>query len=342
VRNFSFAPRKGRKIRVGSLDEHENTLPLELLVGPADEGRRLDRFVTERAGRYSRSWWQRQIRSGRVLVNGSPVKSGYALEVGDRVYLEPQGPAPAAATPVGIPLEVIYEDEDVVVVSKPKDLSVHPPGPSRAPTLAGALLARYGKLATAGGPLRPGIVHRLDRDTTGVIIAAKNDAAHAWLAAQFAARSVVKTYLAVVLGKVPFDEDVISAPIRRNRRHREMMTVGHEGRQAETRYRVIERFESFTLMEVQPKTGRTHQIRVHLQMIGHPIAADRQYGRGPIRAHEITGTGDEVVLARQALHALRLEIELPGGRGRRTFEAPWPEDIKRFVELLRLHKRGKG
>jgi len=323
----------------GVMEENNKEFPLELTAGDNGEGMRLDKYIVECVGGFSRSWWQRQIRSGAVLVNGEKVKTGYPLESGDKIYVNPTHIETPSARPVDMPLDIIYEDEDVVVVSKPPGLSVHPPGPSSMATLAGALVARYKKLATVGGLLRPGIVHRLDRDTTGVIIVARNDSAHAFLGAQFAARTTEKTYIATVLGEVAYDEDVIDAPIARHSRHRQMMTIAEGGRQAQTRYKVLERFDGFTLVELKPKTGRTHQIRLHMKSIGHPVAGDDLYGRGPIKAHEIVGHGDEIVLGRMALHALRLEIDLPGDRGRHTFEAPIPQDIAGFVELLRLHKK---
>jgi len=184
------------------------------------------------------------------------------------------------------------------------------------------------------------VVHRLDRDTTGLVVVARNDRAHAFMARQFAERTVKKRYIAVVLGALEFDEDVISGPIGRHPKRREMMTIRDGGRAAETFYRTIERFNGYTLVEVSPRTGRTHQIRVHMRRIGHPVAGDSLYGRGPVPMHEIAGRGEGVAMARQALHAEWLEIELPDGRGRRSFEAPWPEDLARFVELLRTFRKG--
>jgi len=313
--------------------------PQILVVTAEDEGSRLDRFLVECLGAHSRSWWQRRIRAGDVLVNGRAVKTGYALDAGDQVSIQAAQEPPPAIRPVDLPLDVLYEDDEVIVVSKSAGLVVHPPGPSELPTLAGALLARYGVLADASGPLRPGIVHRLDRDTSGVIIVARNDTVHAFLSRQFAERRVGKTYVAVVLGVVEYDEDIVSAPLARHPRRREMVAVSPDGREAQTRCRVVERFDGFTLMELHPSTGRTHQIRVHMAHLGHPVAGDALYGRGPVTAHEVTGRGDEAVMARQALHAFRLEIDLPGAAGRRVFEAPWPDDFSRFVALLRRHRR---
>jgi len=316
--------------------------PHRLAVGREQACRRLDLFLAGLFPALSRSAWQRLIRAGGVRVNGRRVKTGLMVEEGMMIDIE--APAQPAADqgiiPVRVDLNVLYEDDQALVLCKPAGVSVHASGSGdRQPTLAAAVAARYGALSSMGGAFRPGVVHRLDRDTSGVLIMARNDIAHAFLAAQFAARSAKKTYLAVVLGVVEFDEDIINAPIGRHSKHREMMVIRSNGRSAQTRYRTLERFDGYTLVELEPETGRTHQIRVHMRRIGHPVAGDALYGRGPVKVHEITGRGEGVAMGRQALHAQRLQIELPGGKGRRVFVAPWPEDIFAFVELLRRHRK---
>ncbi|MGH9656954.1 MAG: RluA family pseudouridine synthase, partial [Bryobacteraceae bacterium] len=240
---------------------------------------RLDQFVHARLPQYSRARVQEWIKSGRVRVNGQPARPSRALRAGDVIDAEPADPPPLRASPEDIPLAILYEDDDVVAIDKPAGMVVHSGAGVRSGTLVNALLHRFGSLSGAGGADRPGIVHRLDRHTSGVLLVAKNDAAHRHLAAQFAARRVRKVYLALVHGAVRAAEGRIERPVARDPVRRVRMTTRvATGRGAITDYRVLRRWKKFTLLEVRIGTGRTHQIRVHLSSLGHPVAGDSLYG----------------------------------------------------------------
>jgi 23S rRNA pseudouridine1911/1915/1917 synthase len=295
----------------------------------AEVGVRLDRALVGRFPAISRSRIQRLVKGGYATVNGHPTRPGRALAAGDRVEVLFEVETRPYALPERIPLRILHEDARMVVIDKPPGMSVHPGAGERRGTLANALAGLYGELSGIQGPMRPGIVHRLDKDTSGVIVVAKDDEAHQALAAQFKARTVHKTYLAVVQGRVEFDADLISLPIGRHPVHSERMAVRHDGsgRASETYYEVRERYERHTFVEVHPRTGRTHQIRVHMAALGHPLVADRLYGRV-----------DRVlrpVMARQALHAFRLEIRHPETGEEMAFEAPLPADMERLLAFLR-------
>jgi len=295
----------------------------------AEEGVRLDVALARRLPGVSRTRLQRLVRDGFATVNGRETRPGRALAAGDAVEVLLEVETRPYARPENLPLAILFEDEHMLAVDKPPGMSVHPGAGERLGTLANALAYRYGELSRVQGPLRPGIVHRLDKDTSGVLLVAKTDEAHASLAGQFKARTVHKTYLAVVHGAVEFDADLISLPIGRHPVKAERMTVRHDGsgRASETYYEVRERFRRHSLVEVHPRTGRTHQIRVHMATLGHPIVADRLYGRS-----------DRVlrpVMARQALHALRIEFRHPATGDETVLEAPVPADIARLLEFLR-------
>jgi len=289
----------------------------------ADRGKRIDQFLRERLPEYSRSRLQDWIEQGRVLVNGSPVKSSYTLKGIERTHVQPGELAPLRATPEDLPLEVLYEDADVIAINKPAGMVVHSGAGQHSGTLVNAVLHRFGKLSTVGGDLRPGIVHRLDRFTSGVILVARGDAAHRNLAGQFASRQVEKVYVALVHGRVKNDQGRIDTPIARDPVRRVRMTarLAH-GRQAITSYRVLQRFEKFTFLEVRIGTGRTHQIRVHLASIGHPVVGDKLYG-APVS-----------VLARYFLHARQITFTSPGTGERITVSAPLPEDLEIHLAAL--------
>jgi len=282
-----------------------------------DRGKRLDQFLRERLPQYSRARLQDWIEQGRVLVNGSPEKRSFLLKGSERIDVEPAELPPLRATPEDLPLEVLYEDDDVIAINKPAGMVVHTGAGQNSGTLVNAVLHRFGKLSTVGGDLRPGIVHRLDRFTSGVILIARNDAAHRHLAAQFASRQVEKIYLALVHGRVKNDEGRITTPIARDPIHRTRMTarLAH-GRQAITSYQVLKRFEGFTFLEVKIGTGRTHQIRVHLASIGHPVAGDKLYGAP-------AGT-----LGRYFLHAHQITFTSPSSGERITVTAPLPPELE--------------
>jgi 23S rRNA pseudouridine1911/1915/1917 synthase len=296
---------------------------------PPGDGRRADRVVADAVG-LSRSYVQRLIEEGRLTFDGRPVKSNTVLEPGSRLELDiPERPA-AAIEAEEMPLDVVYEDEDVLIIDKPAGLVTHP-APGRASgTLVNALLARggveaYGRVA---GAERPGIVHRLDRDTSGLIVVARNDRAQTALMAQLKARRVKKTYLALVSGSVTAEIGRIEAPIGRDARRFARMAVLPTGRPSATGYRVRERFEGWTLLEIDLLTGRTHQIRVHLASIGHPVAGDRVYATGAARKGP---DGSQ----RLFLHAWRIEFASPSSERLIRAEAPLPADLADVLQRLR-------
>jgi len=291
-------------------------------------GKRLDQALHERFPEFSRSRLQDWIRRERVLVNGAAARSSRLLRVGDRIDVEPAEPAPLRAAPEAIPLRVLYEDPDFVAIDKPAGMVVHAGAGVHSGTLVNALLGRFQQLSALGGDLRPGIVHRLDRFTSGVILVAKNDAAHRALAAQFAGRQVEKTYLALVHGTVAADRGRIDTPIARDPRHRTRMTARlGSGRAAWTEYRALSRHAGFTFLEVRIGTGRTHQIRVHLSSIGHPVAGDRLYG-APANNQARPPRG------RFFLHAHRIRFQHPFTGQPVEIESPLPEDLRRWIEQL--------
>ncbi len=259
-------------------------------------------FLQEQLPQYSRSRVQQWIKGGRARIAGAAARASTRLRGTETVEVEPAEPPPLRAAPEDLPLKILYEDADVIAADKPAGMIVHAGAGHASGTLVNALLYRFGALSGAGGPLRPGIVHRLDRYTSGVLLVARNDAAHRNLAGQFAARKVEKVYLALVHGTVKPDQGRIEKPVSRDPVRRVRMTARRsEGRAAVTEYRVLRRFKGFTLLEVRIKTGRTHQIRVHFASIGHPVAGDRLYG-APARA------GDRPPLERFFLHAHRIRF----------------------------------
>jgi 23S rRNA pseudouridine1911/1915/1917 synthase len=289
----------------------------------ADRGKRLDQFLRERLPQYSRARLQDWIEQGRVLVNGSREKRSFLLKGAERIDVEPGELAPLRATPEDLPLEVLYEDGDVIAINKPAGMVVHTGAGQHSGTLVNAVLHRFGKLSSVGGDLRPGIVHRLDRFTSGVILIARNDAAHRQIAEQFASRQVEKIYLALVHGRVKTDQGSIRTPIARDPIRRTRMTARlARGRQASTSYQVLKRFVKFTFLEVKIGTGRTHQIRVHLASIGHPVVGDKLYG-APASA-----------LGRYFLHARQITFTSPSTGERITLSAPMPADLENYLATL--------
>lgn len=291
-------------------------------------GGRLDRLLVPLLPDLSRTRIQRLIREGHVLVEDRPVtKPGYRLEGGEWIEVDLPPAAPSRLEPEPIPLDVVFENEDVIVVNKPAGMVVHPSAGHPSGTLVHAALAHAPDLRGVGGELRPGVVHRLDKDTSGLILLAKHDAAHRWLQAQFKQRQVEKMYLALVDRHPPTPVGRIEAPIGRDPRYRQRMAVVPEGRgrEAITEYRRLEAFPEHELLEVHPITGRTHQVRVHLAFLGCPVAGDRVYGRRK----------PSVPLERHFLHAARLRLRLPGDEVPRTFEAPLPDELEAVLDLLR-------
>ncbi|MBM3949574.1 MAG: RluA family pseudouridine synthase [SAR202 cluster bacterium] len=281
---------------------------------------RLDLFVTRRRPELSRARVQRLIEEGHVTVDGAPAKSSLKPEAGQTVRVEVPEATTSYLEAQAIPLKVVYEDQDILVVDKPAGMTVHPAPGHKAGTLANALLARIHDLQDIGGRLRPGIVHRLDKDTSGLLVVAKNDAAFASLTAQFKARHVHKTYLALVQGTPHPKEASIEAPVGRSRRDRKRMAVVEDGRPSVTHYRVVRGFRGYAMVEAMPVTGRTHQIRVHLASIGHPVVGDATYGKA------------EPKLGRQFLHAARLELALPSTGRMVEFASPLPPQLEAFLE----------
>jgi 23S rRNA pseudouridine1911/1915/1917 synthase len=301
---------------------------LRLSAEPTDAGKRLDHLLHERLPEFSRSRIQVWIRDGRAPVNGSAVRASYLVRAGDSIEVEPAAAPPLHASPEAIPLEVLYEDEDVVAIDKPAGMVVHAGAGVHEGTLVNALLHRFAALSGIGGALRPGIVHRLDRFTSGVLLVARNDAAHRHLAAQFSGRQVEKTYLALVHGSVAQPSGRIERPIARDPVHRTRMTSRlAQGRAAWSEYRVLRRFERFTLLEVKIGTGRTHQIRVHLSSIGHPVAGDKLYGAPEV----IPGTEP---LVRYFLHAHQIRFRQPSNGEEMQITSPLPPELERWMAKL--------
>jgi 23S rRNA pseudouridine1911/1915/1917 synthase len=293
---------------------------LWLESSPVDRGKRLDQFLRERLPQYSRARLQDWIEQRRVLVNGSPEKRSFLLKGTERIHVQPGELAPLRATPEDLPLDVLYEDADVIAINKPAGMVVHTGAGQHSGTLVNALLHRFGKLSTAGGDLRPGIVHRLDRFTSGVILVARNDTAHRNLAGQFASREVEKIYLALVHGRVKNDQGSITTPIARDPIRRIRMTARlATGRKASTSYQVLKRFDKFTFLEVKIGTGRTHQIRVHLASIGHPVVGDKLYG------------APASTLGRYFLHARQITFTSPSTGERIALSAPLPPDLEDYL-----------
>lgn len=297
-----------------------------------DAGARLDRFLASQVLNLSRTRIQELIVEGRAHVNGKPAKAAHKIEEGNKIEIEPAARPPLAAMPEDLPLEILYEDEDVVAINKPAGMTVHLGAGIQSGTLVNALLGRYAKLSSGGGTDRPGIVHRLDKETSGVILVARNDNAHRSLAEQFHTRTVEKTYIALVHGKFSKDAGMIDLPISRDTRRRtRMTTISLTGRAARTSWRVRARIGNFTLVEVGLHTGRTHQIRVHFSALKHPVVGDTAYGA----ARQIKlGTVSLPELGRNFLHAARICFSHPRTGERLDVRAPLPADLRGFLQRL--------
>ncbi|OUQ27203.1 RNA pseudouridine synthase [Lachnoclostridium sp. An131] len=297
-------------------------------VDTAGAGRRLDQYLSECEPELTRSYLQKLIRDGSVLLEGRPAKAGVKLSQGMKIELTLPEAKELEILPEELPLDILYEDRDVILVNKPKGMVVHPSAGHHTGTLVNALLFHcQGELSGINGILRPGIVHRIDRDTTGVLIACKNDRAHNALAGQLKEHTITRRYRALVCGNLKEDEGTVDAPIGRHPVERKKMAVVRSGgKQAVTHYRVLERFGAYTYIECRLETGRTHQIRVHMASIGHPLLGDEVYGRGKNPFH----------LEGQTLHAMVLGFVHPSTGEYMEFEAPLPEY---FEELLRKLRR---
>jgi len=305
-------------------------------VTPSDAKTRLDIFLLQRLPDLTRSRIKNLIEDGLVSLNDMPAKAGVKVKGGDEISITIPEPQPVKAEPEKIPLDIIYEDKDVIVINKPPGLTVHP-GTGRAKgTLVNALLYHCRDLSGIGGELRPGIVHRIDKDTSGVLVVAKNDKSHQFLAKQFKEHSIKRRYLAIVSGYVKKDEGTVDLPIGRHISERKKMSVRtRKGRRAVTHYRVLKRFPFHTLLEVTLETGRTHQIRVHLSAIHHPVIGDPVYGKENIPS----GLSQKAVmliknLKRQALHAETLGIIHPETNEYVEWTAPLPRDMEAIINAL--------
>lgn len=286
-------------------------------------GRRLDHFLQEQLSQYSRSRLQEWIKSGRVLVDGEIRKPSFDLRGGESIEVEPAEPMPLKAEAEDIPIDVLYEDEDVIAINKPAGMVVHAGAGVHSGTLVNAVLGRFGGLSTEGDAMRPGIVHRLDKDTSGVILIARTDAAHRSLAAQFSGREVEKIYLALAHGVMTAESGTINKLITRDPIRRTRMTAKLQtGRSAVTYWNVERRFARYTYLRVRIGTGRTHQIRVHLASIGHPIAGDTLYG------------APKWQMDRFFLHAHRIVFRSPSSGQEVAVEAPLAPELSAFLAAL--------
>ena len=300
--------------------------PILLRASEESKNQRLDAFLASSLDGLTRSQATRLIESGEVAVNGRAVSKSYKLAGGEDIAVTLPEPEPVEAVPQDIPLDVVYEDADVIVVNKPSGMVVHPAPGHPDGTLVNALLYHcVGTLSGVGGALRPGIVHRIDRDTSGLIIAAKNDAAHQYLSAQLADHTLARTYECIVVGKLREDRGTVDAPIARHPTDRKRMAVVAGGREAVTHWEVIARYPGYTHVRCRLETGRTHQIRVHMAYIGHPILGDTVYGA----KKEVPG------LTGQCLHAVGLRFLHPRTHEVVELSCPLPEEFTRMLQKIR-------
>lgn len=292
---------------------------------------RLDKFLVSNLPGFSRARIQGLIADGFVTVNGAGAKkAGQVIEDGDDIEVRIPPPMPSGLIPEDIPLDIIFENDDLIVVNKPAGMVVHPAAGHYSGTLVNAVLGYDPDLEGIGGEERPGLVHRLDKETSGLIVLAKNERAHNWLQEQFRLRQVEKTYLALVDGKPPTPTGRVEAPIARDPSHRKKMAIVSpgKGREAVSEYKTLESFKNHTLLEFRPHTGRTHQIRLHCQFLGCPIVGDSVYGKRTVTA----------TINRHFLHAFRLKIILPNEKQPRTFEADLPEELKNVLDEVKRYE----
>ncbi|AZP92795.1 MULTISPECIES: RluA family pseudouridine synthase [Enterococcus] len=289
-----------------------------------EEKGRIDKVLTALFADHSRSQVQQWLKDGAVSVNGEPVKANYKVKSADAIIVEVPEPEELEIVAEDLPIEIVYEDDDVAVVNKPQGMVVHPSAGHAQGTLVNALMYHMKNLSSINGVIRPGIVHRIDKDTSGLLMIAKNDQAHEALAQQLKDKTSLRKYIALVHGVIPHEKGTINAPIGRSKVDRKMQAIREDGKPAVTHFTVLERFENFTLVELQLETGRTHQIRVHMKYIGYPLAGDPVYG--PKKT--LKGNG-------QFLHAKLLGFTHPQTNERMTFEAPLPEVFEKTLEKLR-------
>lgn len=299
---------------------------MEWQVEEIHAGDRIDKYMADSLPEdVSRSQVQQWIKDGLVRVNGSPVKANFRLSAADRIEMAAPQIIDAEIVPEPIPLNVVYEDQDVIVVDKPRGMVVHPAPGHASGTLVNALMYHCGDLSGINGERRPGIVHRIDKDTSGLLMAAKNDKAHLSLSAQLKDHSVTRRYIAIVHGRLEHDQGTVDAPIGRDLKDRKLFAVNTKnGKRAVTHFRVMERFAAYTMLELQLETGRTHQIRVHMLFIGHPLVGDPVYGRNK-----------GVAMDGQALHAAVLGFMHPSSGKYMEFESPIPQEMARVTEIIK-------
>jgi len=320
-----------------------NHEPLTLNVGCSIKERRIDKYLHGRFSNLSRRFIQEAIKAGSVKVNGKAIKPSFKLSPGDKIELTLPEPPSKDILPEDIPLDIIYEDQDLIVLNKQADMIVHPARGNTHGTLVNALVFYSDKLSSGTGEFRPGIIHRLDRDTTGVMVVAKNDTAQWKVAKQFERRQIKKSYLAVVHGTPELTADRISAPLGVHPRIREKYAIRPEiGKEAITFYEVLESFRGFSLLGLTPKTGRTHQIRVHLSYIKHPIVGDEMYGGKLVYPWQLQDTepaAQDPVITRCALHASTLEFKHPTTNEMLKFQTPLPDDMQNLLDMLRKYRK---
>ncbi|MEH6905045.1 RluA family pseudouridine synthase [Neobacillus drentensis] len=300
---------------------------MEHTILEEQKGDRIDKVISNLDPEWSRTQVQQWIKEGNILVNGQQIKTNYKCSTNDQIVITIPDPEELDVLPEDLNLQIYYEDKDVLVVNKPRGMVVHPAPGHISGTLVNGLMYHCKDLSGINGVLRPGIVHRIDKDTTGLLMVAKNDMAHESLVNQLVAKTVTRKYKAIVHGVIPHDFGTVDAPLGRDTKDRQSMTVVDHGKHAVTHFHVIERFKDFTFVECQLETGRTHQIRVHMKYIGYPLAGDPKYG--PKKTLEIEG---------QALHAGVLGFNHPRTNEYLEFEAPLPEDMEMLLTQLRNNR----
>ena len=326
--------------------------PVLVTVEARAHGWRVDHYLARLYPNYSRELFRKAIDQSAVQLNGLPVKAARRLRVNDRLSIRLPEMPDNTLQPEDLPIQIVYEDDALAIINKPANMVTHPGKGNFKGTLAAAVQFHFDKLSSVAGQLRPGIVHRLDRDTTGVIVIAKDNAVHSRLSSQFEQREVKKEYRAVVRGTLERDSDYIRTWIKVHPKNHEKMLTCQEGeqgaREAVTFYKVLERFRGFTYVQLLPETGRTHQLRVHMLHLKCPIMADRLYAGheqvtlGELAAPETIANGDDTLINRQALHAFRIQIRHPVTDKPMPFEAELPDDMQRVLEALRTYRKLSG
>lgn len=310
-------------------------------------GKRLDKYLHDRHPKISRTILQRYIKTGAVTVNALPSKASYEVAVGDRIEVALPPPPPSDVIPQNIPLHILYEDDWIIVINKQEGIVCHPAHGGQSGTIANAVAGHAATLSHGEDPFRPGIIHRLDKNTTGVMVIAKTDEAHWRISLQFERRSVRKEYFAICEGRVKLDGDVINKPLAPHPETTQRMILPSASpprqamfKEAVTEYRVERRYQGYTTVALHPRTGRTHQLRVHMMSIGHPLVGDKLYGGRPVSAFDLAGAGSsDWLIEHQALHARRLQFVHPITEKPVVFEAPLSPRIARIMELLETHRR---